>query len=320
MLSEIFLPYLEFQIKALKFLKAAPYDFNKVTNEVTIAESKFARKFRLIVQILEWVYFFAMCRVVYRNNWTLLKATLFLLSTIPETTCFCVLGRFFMDPCAAPFLGSIILRCQKCGNLDRSKIQWSTWAGISTVEAFHIVTVIHNGFFYSFYTMLVSIYALLQYSMGLGNSTLSKGFKILRSLQILEVIMNDCGKFKIVPSTLVLAPISQIFALLTIIKFHDRIPLPGLLLFPLGYLTVLCGVSSLQTMSGLLVVTTENCISAWKRDARRKSYRRRQLLSLQRLKVKFGNSNFLDTLTTLISQNFCLQQTGSLLIMYDSLS
>lgn len=66
MLSEIFLPYLEFQIKALKFLKAAPYDFNKVTNEVTIAESKFARKFRLIVQILEWVYFFAMCRVVYR--------------------------------------------------------------------------------------------------------------------------------------------------------------------------------------------------------------------------------------------------------------
>lgn len=66
MLSEIFLPYVKFQIKVLKFLKAAPFVFDKVNNEITTSETKIERIFRQLVQILEWAYLCAMCTVVYR--------------------------------------------------------------------------------------------------------------------------------------------------------------------------------------------------------------------------------------------------------------
>lgn len=66
MLSEAFLPFVKHHIKVLKFLKAAPFVFNKVKNEISISETKNTRIFRQLVQGLEWTYLFGMSTVVYR--------------------------------------------------------------------------------------------------------------------------------------------------------------------------------------------------------------------------------------------------------------
>lgn len=103
-----------------------------------------------------------------KGTWTALRLTLFLVSTVPMNACFCILGRFLLDPCAPPYLGSILLNCQNCGTTDRNKIQWFMWAGIIIVDTFHIITSIHNSFFYFFFALLVTIYALLQYVTAVG--------------------------------------------------------------------------------------------------------------------------------------------------------
>lgn len=146
---------------------------------------------------------------------------------------------------------------------------------------------------------------------------MEEGFKTLGNLQVLEILMNDCGKFRIIPNVLAVTPIIQILALLTIIKFHARIPFPGVLIFPMAYLNVLVALTVLETVSGFLMVRSEDLISTWKIHVRRKSLQKKQLRCLQSLKVRFGN-NFLDRLTALVSHNFCLDQTVSFLIMVDT--
>lgn len=142
-----------------------------------------------------------------------------------------------------------------------------------------------------------------------------EGFKIYRRLQILEVLISDYSRTRLLPCTLGVAPIVEVLGLFTIIKFHDRIPFPGILIFPIGCMTALTGLASLETMSGSVVIRSEEAISTWKKEAGSNPLRRRKLRSLQSMKIRFGN-NYLDRLTALITQDFCLNQTVSLLIMF----
>lgn len=142
------------------------------------------------------------------------------------------------------------------------------------------------------------------------------GFKIYRRLQVLEVLMNDYGRSRLLPSTLGVAPMVEVLGLFTIIKFHEDIPFPGILIFPIGFLTALTGLIVLETMSGALVTRSKEAVLTWAKTLAGSSpLRRRQFDSLQLLKVKFGN-NFLDRVTALITQDFCINQTVSLLIMF----
>lgn len=71
------------------------------------------------------------------------------------------IARFFLEPCAPPFFGSMVLNCQECGDIDRSEIAWWVWIAIPLIDIYPIVTILHSGLFYICYVQFVSIYTLL---------------------------------------------------------------------------------------------------------------------------------------------------------------
>ncbi|OXA38720.1 hypothetical protein Fcan01_26541 [Folsomia candida] len=97
------------------------------------------------------------------NKWTALKVMLFLVSSVPESTCFCVAAHFLMDPCSPPLLGSILLNCPNCETVDRNEVEWYALVGLIVGDTLHTITAMHNGCFYFLYVILVTFYSLLQY-------------------------------------------------------------------------------------------------------------------------------------------------------------
>jgi hypothetical protein len=225
-----------------------------------------------------------------------------------------------MEACAPPFLGSICFDCRECGKLEISTYTHQIQIVILVVE-FISGTLSNNGLFYFFFVYVVAIHCLIRY-LEIVKTTHHPNcrFRTYRNLQLLERCLNDFGHLRILPATMAGAPVLQIVAMFAIIKLRDEMQYPGFLIFPMVFIGAFSGLVVMQTLSAKLMLESEDLVGIWKTKnsigpiSRNSKYRRRMIQSMQGLKVRFG-ANFMDRETTLVTQNFCVGQTASLLIL-----
>lgn len=113
-------------------------------------------------------------------------------------------------------------------------------------------------------------------------------------------------------------PFVEVLSLFVIIKLHTEIPFPGFLIFPEGFVTAFSSIMVFETVAAVLNAKSSKMIAAWKQicytEKRNAKVKRREVGALRPLIVKFG-SNFIDQGTPLVTQDFCVNQTVSLLLM-----
>lgn len=129
--------------------------------------------------------------------------------------------------------------------------------------------------------------------------------------------MNSYVTQRIVPALIIGGPILQIVAQYVCIKIRDEIEMPGFLVFPLLLLDatllnvlVFTCASWVYNVSVQVMRTQERNLLTDKKN----SVLRRSAKACAVLKIKFG-SNFIDNGRPLVIQNFCLNQTASLILI-----
>lgn len=135
-------------------------------------------------------------------------------------------------------------------------------------------------------------------------------------MQIVEKVLNDYMRYRIVPAVITVIPGLQIVPQYVCIKLHDVIPMPGFLLFPTYFLDCTLVNILVFTMASWVNSASEGIIRKWRQRAgmKRKSVLRKQMLACCPLKIRFGINN-IDRGTPLNIQNFCMDQTVQLLLI-----
>lgn len=166
-----------------------------------------------------------------------------------------------------------------------------------------------------FHIYLVSVICLKRYSEILGDHCKKiKGLKTYKELEVLERMLNDYGRRCLIPAAMSVIPVIEITSMCAMFKMHGEISIPGFFIFLLAFQITFTGLSLLKTVSGRLKVTSENLLENWSRFRGVSKYYRRKIRAMQPLTVRFA-SNFLDRETALVTQDFCINQTVSLLMM-----
>lgn len=216
------------------------------------------------------------------------------------------------EPCAPLYLGSLFLNCESRGVLPTQQSWYILRFLLPILDFYNITTFITAGMFYMFNVYLPSVYCLLRYTDFLLK-TKSYQSLIYKRLEVLERLLNDYGRRRIIPAVMIIVPVIEITSISTIIKTHGEIQLPGLLIFSISFLSTFSALALLGTVSGRLRGTSEDLLHSWRSRGNSKYYRR-QVISLQPLTARFGN-NLTDKDTTLVTQDFCAGQTASLLML-----
>lgn len=218
-----------------------------------------------------------------------------------------------MAPCKLPFMGSLLLTTCNSWSFSYVLIR----LGVSFVE------------FLVFAQMLVSCMPFLIIMLLVGITFLwdeteaavgqSKGFKFkkYRNLQVLEKLINAGVRFRIFPATGITCPWVQIVGGFAVVKLHSSLEFSYFVLF-LQYFSI-CVFNNIHSFggAGAIYSKSQGSLIAAKREVLKKKVpkiARREIKSLTPLRIWFG-SNFADELTCLVIQDFCINQTISLLLM-----
>lgn len=142
-----------------------------------------------------------------------------------------------------------------------------------------------------------------------------------RQVHILEKMLNDFLMTKISPAVVIFIPAVQIVSQFVSVMMHDKIAMPGFLIFPLFLVD--------GFVANVLVFTLASWVNSTPHDMLVKygrrldnisvggSYLRKEVKALNSMKIKFW-SNYIDRGTPLMIQNFCLAQTMSLIMIRSS--
>lgn len=144
--------------------------------------------------------------------------------------------------------------------------------------------------------------------------TLTRRIQLYRSLQVFEKKFNHSLSTRVIPTTLIVAPILQIFCTYVLIKLSHRLPSQGYLTYPFAIFTCSKVCIIFETFAAQLFVNSEKLYADWKKEPGLLKVNRRRLRSLQPMRMKVG-SNFIDRGTALVTQDFCINQTVSLLLL-----
>lgn len=130
--------------------------------------------------------------------------------------------------------------------------------------------------------------------------------------------MNEFLMARVVPALVSLTPIVQIICQYVCIKLHDQISMPGFLMFPLILVDAVVINGFVFTLASAINSTSAKLLETHvKRTVEfggKRSVLAREIKACGVLKIKFG-SNYIDNGTPLAIQNFCLNQTLSLLLL-----
>lgn len=139
-----------------------------------------------------------------------------------------------------------------------------------------------------------------------------------RSIQILEKYFNGYLMKRIVPMIVLSIPIIQVVSQYVCIQLHDEIPMPGFLIFPLIMFDCVLANVFVYSVASWVYSKSIKVLRAYARHtvkfSGRKSRLAREIKACAVLKIKFG-SNFIDNGTPLVIQDFCMNQTVSLLLI-----
>lgn len=117
------------------------------------------------------------------------------------------------------------------------------------------------------------------------------------------------------PVALSVGPIVEVIALFAVIKWHSVFPILGVCSFVLIFCVQLAGLLFFESVAAQVMTRSEELLTSWRRNVGIETVKRKYLKSFKPMKVTFA-SNYVDKLTVLVTQDFCLNQIVSLLIMY----
>lgn len=143
--------------------------------------------------------------------------------------------------------------------------------------------------------------------------------RMYRCIQLLEKSFNGFLMVRTIPAMVAFIPTLQIVSQYVCITMHDEIEMPGFLVFPLMLIdSVMVNIMVFTLASWVNNISTKFLHKLDKKIAglrgTRKSNLRKEQVACCVLKIKFG-SNFIDSGTPLVIQNFCLTQTMSLILI-----
>lgn len=176
----------------------------------------------------------------------------------------------------------------------------------------------HIHFLYSDQFILKQWY-LISFSLSLQTTLpsriqLTTRIQIYRCLQVLEKELNHFGSTQVIPSILIMAPIVQIFCTFVLIKLFRTLPSEGIMTYPYLILIAVTACMVFETFAAQLLTKSAKQCGDWKMEKNLSKVNRKAIISLQPMRIKMGN-NFIDRSTALVTQDFCITQTVSLLLM-----
>lgn len=135
-----------------------------------------------------------------------------------------------------------------------------------------------------------------------------------RALQVLEKLINSCVTTRIFPIVAVASPSVQIFCGFVIIEYHSSLEF---LHFAALLIVVFTGVVFNLVLFGAgkrIYSKSLRELTAAKKASCQNKCQRRVVKSMMPLRIWFG-SNYVDNLTPLVIQDFCMLQTNNLLLL-----
>jgi hypothetical protein len=145
-------------------------------------------------------------------------------------------------------------------------------------------------------------------------------------------MFNGCMQSWFVPELIFSGSTMQIVCMFATIRLHDRIGMPGFSFFPLMGLDNFITVFFMNDFASGIVMKSGLYLSTWRNASllthsnqannnnNKKRYHqvRREIKSCTRMKVGFGSANYIDRLTPLVMEDFCINQTLSLILLSSS--
>ncbi|OXA40072.1 hypothetical protein Fcan01_25179 [Folsomia candida] len=233
--------------------------------------------------------------------------------------------RLIANSCNPPFIGLLVGYCSSCGEHIEG---WDGPIG-KVIKAFAILlegyywaVISFRAFFLLFNVTIASIRCMLDYidllnrvsDTSAGSIGLSSRISIHRSLQVLEKQINQTLCTRVILATMMGAPINQIFCSYVLIKFWSYLPSAGFLTYPFAIFICVMSVVIFESLAAQMCIKSMDQCMNWLKEKGISYVSRRKIRSLQALRIKVG-SNFIDRGTALVTQNFCINQTVSLLLM-----
>lgn len=221
----------------------------------------------------------------------------------------------FISPCQLPFLGSLFF--STCSGWSVALIL-SRFV-LALLEYVILTQMVLSGYLYAVFMLLSGIIFLWNESekafCSHGNCKRNKFMTKYRQLQVMEKVINSCIRFRIFPLHAMVSPTVQILSCYAIVKLHSSMELSHLVSllvtafvsFVFGNLIVFGGAAMIYSKSCGCLVTAKD----WHKNHK---IHKRVMHSMTPLKCWFG-SNYVDFLTPLVIQHFCISQTINLLLL-----
>lgn len=220
-----------------------------------------------------------------------------------------IAGLLFLSPCQPPFIGSHLFPKCLCPTI-LARIS----AAIFELTAVSYMAVIGSTYVeHVLFTGIVHLWTRSKSDAVFNRNSISN----YRELQIFEKLLNSCVLSRIFPSMAWLGPIVQIMGTFALIKFHG-----GMNPFHVAFVvteTVIMAGCNLILFSGAGRIYGKSCewlvlVKNGKIGDIQNNVGRKVLKSMPPLRVWFSG-NFVDRLTPLVIQQFCMLQTMNLLLL-----
>ena len=165
--------------------------------------------------------------------------------------------------------------------------------------------------------MLLSLEKYLEKTKeNLKNRSSQNRFKFYRQTQLLATIFNKEYQNLLIPTLMQGIYFISVFSLYTCIKLHGDIDMPGFLVFPILVVLSLCGVFILKIASAVLA-QSEKCLQVAKLSSQggvKRCLEKKKSRSMDKVKIKFGSTNYFDHQTPFNLFNHALNSCVSLML------
>ncbi|OXA55113.1 hypothetical protein Fcan01_11526 [Folsomia candida] len=212
-------------------------------------------------------------------------------------------------PCFPSLLSSLLCSTECRG--------WTGWwlliqVALAIVEFVGYQTVSVSAAHYGISTTGTGIASLWLYCKELEITEHAKKFRSYRNLKILEKIVNACIRNRIFLAIALGGPLVQVLVGYTIIQIANSPNVTFLAGSSVIYVSIFATTMFYFSIAAQVNRMSKDWIKRQLRVLQKKEGRRLQ--SLMSIRIEFGN-NFVETLTPLVVQGFCINETVSLLLL-----
>lgn len=219
-------------------------------------------------------------------------------------------------PCVPPLLTSLICRP---ANSNGYKVRWTygpvAKMGFAMLEFVQFQVAVTGGIYYVIYFLTPAISRLWLDCKALSESGKSFENQVIsyRRVQIYEKTLNSCIRDRIFLTLALLGPLFQVVSGFALIELANTPNYSTLVVCGMLYFAMLCLTLACFSAAGQVNQITVNWITG-RRVICKTRVNRKTLKSFVSARIQFG-TNFVERLTPLVVQQFCVQETVSLILM-----